>query len=150
MHSVPVINHGRQRHLAREEMQRGLACVRVVCVLPQLAYCSRAVCDLLATEMIDGARASSEGNSGQMWWSSRSAKSGDNGTGTLSSELTRKRSGFGTGGLRSGAGQFYPELAEVSAALGATHFAVVDATAGSDGTIRGLTALVLLRAPQLR
>lgn len=58
--------------------------------------------------------------------------------------------GFGTGGLRSGAGQFYPELAEVSAALGGPHFAVVDATAGSDGTIRGLTALVLLRAPQLR
>jgi len=34
---------------------------------------------------------------------------------------------------------------EVAAALGGTHFAVVDATAGSDGTIRGLTAIVLLR-----
>jgi len=54
-------------------------------------------------------------------------------------------SGFGVGGLRRAAGEFYGELSEVAAALGGTHFAVVDATAGSDGTIRGLTAIVLLR-----
>ena len=62
VHSVAVVDHGGDRFGARVDVELHGSGIRIERVLPELGYSGRAVGDLLAAEVIDGACASLKGN----------------------------------------------------------------------------------------
>ena len=61
-HSVAVVDHGGDRFGARVNVELHGSGIRVERVLPELGNCGRAVGDLFAAEVIDGAGAGLKGN----------------------------------------------------------------------------------------